>query len=111
MKMFIKNRLANNEYTCELTEKLDELAGFTSQNRKISFYKHYVLVDKGFISDKQLPIRVPGGTVGCIKITPDFEITSILIDTNYVVKTYPADIDEKIEEYIGKKLDMPEYFN
>lgn len=93
-----------NEYHCALTSRLDKLAGFTIDDDIFSF-KHYILADDYCIKNKCLGIRVPGGTVGGIWFDDNNIITKISIDTNYVVKTYPVDVNEKISYYIGERLD------
>lgn len=88
------------EYYCNLTEELDQLAGFDT--REYPYYKHYLMnVDK-----YEYYIRVPGGTVGGIYTDKDNKIIRISIDKDYVVKTYPDDLDEKLEKYIGKKIEF-----
>jgi len=89
-----------DEYFCELTRELDSLAGIKRER----LWKHYILADNGFIKDRRLPIRIPGGTVGGISIDDDYVITDLIVDTNYVVKTYPKDINEILKKYIGYKL-------
>lgn len=115
------------EFTCEITEKLDELAGITKKLDKIkeedeknsvlpeddneyiysSFYRHYVLADKISLSEKSLVIRIPGGSLGYIKYDNRNIITDIFVDTNYVVSTYPKDVNEIISKlYIGSQLNL-----
>jgi len=101
MQLEAKRKLSRHvECTCELTRVLDRLAGLDSND----VFSHYIYVDESYIKDKVLPIRVPGGTVGNVKFDGDRNITSIYIDTDYVIKTYPKDIDEKLKEFIGKSL-------
>lgn len=104
------------EFTCEITEKLDELAGITkkldnsegnNEYQYSSFYRHYVLADKISLSEKSLVIRIPGGSLGYIKYDDNNIITDIFVDTNYVVSTYPKDVNEIISElYIGSQLNL-----
>ena len=84
------------EYYCELTKDLDKLAGLPKE------WKHYILVDDSFKNEKCLPIRIPGGTVGSLFISDVNAIEKITIDRNYVVKTYPENIEDIVnEKYCG----------
>ena len=53
-----------------------------------------------------LPIRVPGRTVGGIWVDKNNVIVNIKIDRSYVVKTYSEELDAIIEKYIGKKIEF-----
>lgn len=84
---------------CELTTTLDELSGLTD---KKSLFKHYIMVDGLTKRDQCMAIRVPGGTVGAIYYNDDKIITDIVIDTNYVIKSYVENVNEIIKEkYVG----------
>lgn len=84
---------------CELTRTLDELAGLTD---KESMWKHYIMIDALTKKNKCMAIRIPGGTVGSIHYDDNKIITDIMIDTNYVVKSYVDNVNEIIrEKYIG----------
>ena len=58
------------------------------------------------MNNKCLAIRVPGGTVGGIWIDKNNMITKIVIDTNYVVKTYPDDVNDLMVKYIREKIEV-----
>lgn len=92
----------NKEYFSDLTKELDNLAGFTES----TLLKHYILVDDYCKKEKCLAIRVPGGTVGGIWINQESVITKIRIDTDYVVKTYPENVEEIIQKYVGVKIEF-----
>lgn len=94
-----------DEYYCDYTEELDKLSGITNE---CEFFKHYVLVDETGWCDKCFPVRIPGGTVGGIWFDEHNKITKIYIDTNYVVKTYPKDINEIMKKYIGTEIEFDE---
>lgn len=85
----------------EITTELDRLAGLKPERP----WKHYVLASDEPRHDECLLIRVPGGTVGSIWINEDHVITNILIDTDYVVKTYSADVNEQMQKFIDRKID------
>lgn len=94
-----------NEFTCELTEELDKLAGLNSAD----LFHHYLLVDNIGIQDRVIPFRVPGGTVGCVHLAQDSnEIIKIDVYTDYVVKTYPADVLKHLDKFIGQVLELDE---
>lgn len=99
MKLFPRYKELH-EYYSELTLYLDKLAEFKPE----TLLKHYILMD----NSKCLAIRIPGGTVGGIWIDNDYKIIDILIDTNYIVHTYPSDINEKMKKYIGEKIEIDE---
>lgn len=44
-------------------------------------------------------------TVGGIHFDDNNIITQIVIDTNYVVKTYPSNIKELIQKYVGEVIE------
>ena len=44
--------------------------------------------------------------VGGIWIDKNNMITKIMIDTNYVVKTYPDDVNDLMEKYIREKIEV-----
>lgn len=90
------------EYFCDITSELDKLAGINSDN----IWKHYVLADKYCINEKCLAIRIPGGTLGGIWFDDNNVITKIKVDKNYVVKTYPSDVNEQIQKFVGQKIEI-----
>jgi len=107
MKLTLKPTLRTlmEEFYCDLTRDLDILAGF----KKDSIFKHYVLIDDSYIKEKVFPIRIPGGTVGAMHFDENNVITNILIDTTYVVRTYPDNVNEYIcNKYIGRKFIIEE---
>lgn len=61
------------------------------------------------ISKKEnvIPIRVPGGTVGGIYVDDNLVINKVIVDTTYVVKTYPANINDIVTKYVGERLEFP----
>lgn len=97
-----KDSISRKEYYCDLTEELDQLAGFNTV--KYHLYKHYLMYFESNCNGYVYAIRVPGGTVGDIYTDKENKIIKISIDKDYVVKTYPDDLDEKLEKYIGKKI-------
>lgn len=90
-----------NEYYCEITTELDKLVGLDLNGH----WKHYVLCDYG---DGSLPIRIPGGTLGSIEYDENKIITKIHVCTDYVVKTYPDDVNEQLQKFIGQKIEIGE---
>jgi len=93
-----------NEYFCEITDELDKLANIKASDEFYS-WRHYVLADDFCVKERCLAIRVPGGTVGGIWFDDNNAITKIEVDTNYVVKTYPKDINDQIQKYVGIKIE------
>lgn len=100
MKLYRRNNY-NEEFVCYLTRELDKVSGI-SENQHYRLFHHYILADEWSMNNKCLAIRVPGGTVGGVWITENNVITKIVVDTNYVVKTYPDDVNEVMEKYVGE---------
>ena len=100
MKLDNRKTVFNYEYTCELTKELDSLAKLTDKEFYDVFY-HYIVADEYCKKQKCLAIRVPGGTVGGIWIDDNNVITKIVIDTGYVVKTYPSNVNDLVQKFVG----------
>lgn len=92
------------EYRCNLTKELDKISGISKQHYYDMFH-HYILADEWCKNQKCLAIRVPGGTVGGIYFDNNNVITKIVIDTNYVVKTYPTNANEVIQKFVGEIIE------
>ncbi len=105
MKLNNKRTVLNCEYVCELTKELDVLAKLTDKEFYDIFY-HYIVADNYCKKEKCLAIRVPGGTVGGIWIDDNNAITKIVIDTDYVVKTYPSDVNDLIQKFVGEIIEF-----
>ncbi|RKI83825.1 hypothetical protein D7V90_08005 [bacterium 1xD42-87] len=92
------------EYRCDLTKELDDMSGISKQHYYDMFH-HYILADEWCKKEKCLAIRVPGGTVGGIHFNDNNTITKIVIDIDYVVKTYPSNVNDLIQKYIGEVIE------
>lgn len=103
MKLERKNTYGE-EYRCELTKELDIISGISKEHYYSMFY-HYILADDWCKKQKCLAIRVPGGTVGGIWIDDNNTITKVVVDTDYVVKSYPDNVNELIQKFIGKVIE------
>lgn len=103
MKLDNRKEVLKDEYRCELTKELDSLAKLTDK-KGYDFFHHYIYASELCKKDKCLAIRVPGGTVGGILIDDNNVITKIDIDTDYVVKTYPSNVNELIKKYVGEEI-------
>ena len=90
------------EWVCDLTKDLDKEA----ELKPDSVFKHYICNSLHDYREKLLYIRVPGGTVGNIKLNDNYVIEQIRIDTDYVIKTYPKDIEDRVSGYIGQKIEV-----
>lgn len=93
-----------SEYIGEFTTELDKLAKLNPSNKRFSLY-HYVMIDEHSVKDKCLAVRVHGGTVGSIKFDDNNVITKIFIDRNYIIKSYPEDINELMNKYVGERIE------
>ena len=96
--------LGCKEYRCDLTKELDDISGISKQ-RYYDMFHHYILADEWCKNQKCLAIRVPGGTVGGIHFDNNSIVTKIVIDVNYVVKSYPKNINELIQKFIGEIIE------
>ena len=103
--MKLKDNGFKHEYTCDLTEELDSLAKLTDREH-YDWYHHYILADDWCINKKCLAIRIPGGTLGGIWIDDNNVITKIVVDTDYVVKTYPKNVNELIQKFVGEVIEF-----
>lgn len=104
MKLEKKYNQNKGEYYCDLTRKLDDLCGYTVSNPR---YKHYIC-DTGDLWENRFAIRVPGRTVGSIKIDKSNFIEEIIFSNDLVgdLKQYPPNIYQMVEAYLGKALEM-----
>ena len=105
--MKLKNRYNDNSYGdifkemfCELTYKLDELYKIDKDNRLYSHKRYYIVADDFCRENRCLAIRVPGKTVGCIRIDEDNKIVSIDVDFS----TY--EIREELTKFIGQQIEF-----
>ena len=59
------------------------------------------------MKQRLLYIRIPGGTVGNIFLDKaENIITKITIDTDYVVDSYPENVQEYVQKYVGEKIEI-----
>lgn len=88
-------------WVCEITWVLDQVAGLDER-------LHYIVINDLILFDDEEPatyyIRVPGGTVGSIFLDDDYNIKEIFIDTNYVIDSYPVNINEHVKKFIGERM-------
>ena len=95
-----------HDYKCEITEELDKLAGITETEEYQKWgYSHYIYLTRMDIEDNELAIRIPGGTLGSIKYDDNFNVTSVHVSTDYVVDTYPADVNEQLKKFEGTGIE------
>lgn len=70
-------------------------------------YGHYILATEADMKQRLLYIRIPGGTVGNIFLDKaENIITKITIDTDYVVDSYPENVQEYVQKYVGEKIEI-----
>lgn len=105
MKLIHRNEWSKTEFRCALTKELDSLSKMDASKYYDLFY-HYLLVDQIGLKEKCLAIRVPGGTVGGIWINENNIITKIHVDTDYVVGTYPSNVNELIQKFVGDDIEL-----
>ena len=100
MEVTLPNNKNSGRCRNAITKELDRMSGMVVGD----VYHHYILNDSWSVKEKILSIRVPGGTIGDIKYDDNGTITSISIDTNYVVKTYWRHVKKHIQKFVGMKL-------
>ncbi|MBQ8570319.1 MAG: hypothetical protein IJ444_02275 [Kiritimatiellae bacterium] len=105
MKLTNRNEWNKAEFQCALTKELDSLSKMDT-SKYYDMFHHYILVDQIGLKEKCLAIRVPGGTVGGIWIDENNAITKIHVDTDYVVKTYPSNINELMQKFVGEVIEV-----
>ena len=95
---FIKNFIGA-EYTCALTEKLDErLIGRTQ------IYRVYILDDRDTFEPNMLVLRVPGCTLGYIMVDENMKITEVKIE-DYALQRFCGNPNSILMQFIGQKLE------
>lgn len=99
MRLILKYLIYPNieKYYCDLTSELDKMARMNI---------HYILVDNYCKNNGLYAIRVLGYTVGAIYFDENNLITKITLDTNYIVRTYPADVLDQLQKYIGQRIEF-----
>lgn len=105
MKLINRNEWSKTEFRCALTQELDSLSKMDA-SQCYDLFHHYILVDHIGIEEKCFAIRVPGGTVGGIWIDENNTITKIHVDTDYVVRTYPSNVNELIQKFVGEVIEL-----
>lgn len=105
MKLINRNEWSKTEFRCALTKELDALSKI-DESEFYDLFHHYIVADRIAIKDKCLLIRVPGGTLGGIWLDENNTITKIHVDTDYVVKTYPSNINELIQKFVGEVIEL-----
>lgn len=104
MQLFQRNLWCKEEFRCLLTFELDTLSRI-DQDPYHDLYHHYILADHIAIQEKCFPIRVPGGTVGAVWVDDNNVITKIHVDTDYVIRTYPENVNDLLKKYVGWTLE------
>lgn len=99
---------ALNEFYCDITRFLDEQIGSEPDSVwKHYIYRHYIYHSEELCKKKKcLAIRVPGRTIGGIWLDNNYVIEKIEVDTDYVVKNYPENINELLQKFIGEKIEI-----
>lgn len=97
-----------DEYYCELTKELDILSWLNKRESYEGYkYRHYIYATDSDKKEHCYAIRVPVWTLGDIVANNDDYIIDITIYTNYVIRTYPHNVNEIIKKkYIGKKIEF-----
>ena len=87
------NEYLSHEYHCKLTKELDDLAGFDKKMIDEYGYGHYILATEADMKQRLLD-------------KTENIITKITIDADYVVDSYPENVQEYVQKYIGEKIEI-----
>ncbi len=103
IKLLNRNTYSNDEFCCEVTRFLDN----NNPNYFQGPFKNYLLYLSYLEDDKDLrtfAIRVPGRTVGAMKIDREGIIVSCIIDDD--IKYYTEGINEFLKnQFVGSELE------
>ena len=104
LQLLQRDQWNKREFRCLLTFELDTLSKI-DQDHYYDLYHHYILADQIALREKCFPIRVPGGTVGAVRVDDNNVITKIHVDTDYVIRTYPENVNDLLKKYVGWTLE------
>lgn len=88
------------KYLADITSELDKL-----DNTQKRWHTHYILANDFCKNNQSLPIRVPGLTVGEIRIDSNYTITDVSI-ADGCLKNYKKDVNKRLQKYIGEKIEF-----
>lgn len=89
----------NEKWVCQLTEELDKhLVG------KLDIWHTYINITNEADKHGYLALRVPGQTIGEIKLDENDCILNIRIG-DWSLAKFDCDLDKLFESYIGLRLD------
>ena len=98
----------DNEYLCDVTEFLDDdiIRNFGEFN---SYFKCYIYDCRSWC-DNTVAIRMPGSTIGCIRFNDKNVIKECRIYDDVISKSscFSKDINERLQQFVGKTLKFPE---
>ena len=88
-----------------ITVDLDKMSDLGTDYKEIeNIFHHYILSDKIGFEQKCLPIRIPGGSVGCICFDENNVITECFVETDYVLNSYWRNVNKHLQKYVGQKI-------
>lgn len=98
-----KDSVKHYKYQCALTRELDSAMGIADKPSK--FFRHYIEVDTISLEDRVLGIRVPGCTVGGIKLDKHTDrIVDVYLGVSSVMD-YPESVKDSLKKYIGEVIE------
>ena len=114
MKFLRKNNWAKDEFVGKLTQEIDQ--NYTGHIRDgILFSWHYILDVRDSMDKDLFVIRVPGRTIGNIRIDDQNRIKEIIIDNDYHPNNepprYPDNINDILSKYIGEEVELEDTFH
>ena len=101
MQLFRKNTWTDTDYVCTITEILDKFKKIGIN--KESGYCHYIFIwgeDIQSSNDIDLPIRLPGRTVGTVVIKKGV-VKNVYIDSDLGTVWYKEGVNDLLCQYIG----------
>ena len=98
----------DNEYLCEITKFLDD--DIRNNYGEFNSYFRCYIYDCRSWCDNTIAIRMPGSTIGCIKVDDRNVIKECYIYDDVMSKNniFSKDINERLKRFVGKTLKFPE---
>lgn len=89
-----------NKYYNQITKDIDKALGIPEE--RLEFFKSYFT---DYTSNIIYCIRVPGCTIGYVKVDVNMIIQELEIYNDLKIVTFECDINEQLKSYIGTKLE------
>ena len=101
------NLVIDYQYTCELTDMLDNAVYGNMNKVGPIIWGHYLKITEDCKSDKYIPIWVPGFMVGGIYLNDELTIDCIILSINNGITRYPLDMGYRLtEKFKGQSIEL-----